>query len=343
MKIIATKVKEHAIPAGFLGVGHYVPPNVLTNADLEQMVDTSDEWIVTRTGIRERRIADESMTTSDMSYEACVKALADAGVNASDLDLIIVSTVTPDYSFPSVSCLLQDRLGATKAAAFDMSAGCTGFVYGVVTAAQFIGSGMYEKILVVGTEKLTAITNWDDRSTCVLFGDGAGAAVMGPCEKGEGVLSSYLASDGSMGEFLCLPAGGTKEPITEEGLRENRNKLYMNGSEVFKVAVRNMEDAILRALDAIGAKPEEVDLLIPHQANRRIVDAVNKKLGLPEEKVVVNMDRYGNTSAASVPIALSEALADGRLKEGDLLVMTSFGAGMTWGSVAVRWNKKETV
>lgn len=343
MKEIATKLKEHAIPAGFLGVGHYAPDTVLTNADLEKMVDTSDEWIVTRTGIRERRIADESMTTSDMSYEASVKALADAGMNASDLDLIIVCTVTPDHAFPSVSCLLQDRLGAPNAAAFDLSAGCTGFVYGVVTAAQFIGTGLYKNVLVVGTEKLSAITNWEDRSTCVLFGDGSGAAVMGPCDPGEGVLSSYLGSDGSLGEFLCLPAGGTKEPITEESLRLKRDKLYMNGSEVFKVAVRHMETAIQKALAAIDQTPDDVDLLIPHQANRRIVDAVNRKLGLPEEKVVVNMDRYGNTSAASVPIALSEALADGRLKKGDLLVMTSFGAGMTWGSVAVRWNKKESV
>lgn len=334
-------MKDHTVPAGILGVGHYVPSRVLTNADLEDMVDTSDEWIVTRTGIHERRIADESMTTSDMSYEACVQALADADMNASDLDLIIVCTVTPDYSFPSVSCLLQDRLGATKAAAFDLSAGCTGFVYGVVTAAQFIASGMYKNVLVIGTEKLSAITNWDDRSTCVLFGDGAGAAVMGPCDRGEGVLSSYLGADGSMGEFLCLPAGGTKEPITEASIRDKRDKLYMNGSEVFKVAVRHMENAILTVLDEIGEKPSAIDLLIPHQANRRIVDAVNKKLGLAPEKVVINLDRYGNTSAASVPIALSESVKEGRLAHGDLLVMTSFGAGMTWGSVAVRWNRKE--
>lgn len=339
MRNIAKKLNENAISAGFLGVGHYAPSTVLTNEDLEKMVDTSDEWIVTRTGIRERRIAGESMTTSDMSYEAAVKALADADMNASDLDLIIVCTVTPDHVFPSVSCLLQDRLGAPRAAAFDLSAGCTGFVYGVVTAAQFIGTGLYENVLVVGTEKLSAITNWEDRSTCVLFGDGSGAAVMGPVPAGEGVLSALLGSDGSMGEFLCLPAGGTKEPITPEVLEQKRDKIYMNGSEVFKVAVRHMGDAIVQALDAIDAKPEDVDLLIPHQANRRIVDAVNRKLGLPEDKVVVNMDRYGNTSAASVPIALSEALADGRLKKGDLLVMTSFGAGMTWGSVAVRWNK----
>ncbi|MDI9502232.1 MAG: beta-ketoacyl-ACP synthase III [Bacillota bacterium] len=334
-------MKENAISAGFFGTGHFVPERVLTNADLEKMVDTSDEWIVTRSGIRERRIADESMTTSDMCYEASLRALADGDVNASELDLIIVCTVTPDYAFPSVSCLLQDRLGASRAAAFDLSAGCTGFVYGVVTAAQFIGTGLYKKVLVVGAEMLSSITNWKDRSTCVLFGDGAGAAVMGPCEKGSGLLSAYLGSDGSLGPLLCLPAGGTKEPITEEAMALGRDKLYMEGSEVFKVAVRHMEAAIRNAVEAIGEEVSAIDLLIPHQANRRIIDAVNKKIGLPEDNVVINLDRYGNTSAASVPIALSEAVQDGRLQEGDLLVMTSFGAGMTWGAVAVRWNKKE--
>ena len=330
-------MKKHSKSAGIVGVGHYAPPDILTNADLEKMVDTSDEWIVTRTGIRERHIADASMATSDMCYEAAQKALSDAGMSAPDLDLIIVATVTPDHAFPSTACLLQSRLGAEKAAAFDLSAGCTGFIYALTTGAQFIQGGMYENVLVIGAEMLTSITNWEDRSTCVLFGDGAGAAVLRPCEEGKGLLSSFLAADGSAGSLLCLPAGGTRQPLTEDLMKENKHKLYMDGSEVFKIAVRNMETAILNVLESIDAKPEDVSLLIPHQANRRIIDAINKKLGLPEERVFVNIDRYGNTSSASVPIALSEAVEEGRLKDGDLLVMTAFGAGMTWGAVALRW------
>lgn len=341
MKNIVTELKKHSVHAGIYGVGHYAPPNILTNSDLEKIVETSDEWIVTRTGIRERHIADASMTTSDMCYEAAIVAMADAGVSAPDLDLIVVATVTPDHAFPSTACLLQARLGAEKAAAFDLSAGCTGFVYALVTAAQFIESGMYQNVLVVGSELLSRVTNWEDRSTCVLFGDGAGAAVLKPCPPDEGIIGSFLAADGSFGDLLCIPAGGTKEPITEETLKNNRHKLYMDGPEVFKIAVRSMENSIVQVLEKIGAKPSDVDLLIPHQANRRIIEAVNKRLKLPDEKVFVNIDRYGNTSSGSVPIALSEAVAEGRLQENDLLIMTAFGAGMTWGAAAVRWNRKE--
>lgn len=341
MKNITTKLKKHAVHAGISGVGHYAPPGILTNADLEKMVETSDEWIVTRTGIRERHIAEPSVATSDLCYEAATRALDDAGITAEELDLIIVATVTPDHLFPSTSCILQAKLGATNAAAFDLGAGCTGFVYAMTTAAQFIQSGTYKNVLVVGAEMLSKVTNWEDRSTCVLFGDGAGAAVMQPCEEGMGLLTTYLAADGSVGDLLGVKSGGTRHPLTEEGLRANEHKLHMDGSEVFKIAVRSMESAILKVLEDIGEEPGAVDVLIPHQANLRIIDAVNKKLKLPQERLVVNIDRYGNTSSGSVPIALSEAVTAGRIKEGDLVVMTAFGAGMTWGAVAMRWNRKE--
>lgn len=341
MAKIQKQLQKHSVHAGITGVGHYVPDRVLTNADLEKMVDTSDEWIVTRSGIRERRIADEGMATSDMCVAAAKDAMKQAGVAAEELDLILVATVTGDYRFPSTSCVVQDKLGATKAAAMDIGAGCTGFVYGLATAAAFIESGRFKKILLVGAEMLSCITNWEDRSTCVLFGDGAGAAILEPCGEEEGILATYLGADGSVGEHLIAPAGGSALELTEERLRNKEDKLYMNGSEVFKVAVRYLEHSVVRVLEELNATPEDIDVLIPHQANRRIVEAVNRRLRLPEEKLVMNLDRFGNTSAASIPIALSEAVADGRVKKGDLVVMSAFGAGMTWGAVGIRWAGKE--
>ncbi len=309
--------------AGILGIGRYVPEKIVTNQDLEKMVDTSDEWIRTRTGIEARRIADDSMNTSDMAYEAAVKALENAGVSAEEIDLILVATVTPDQSFPSVACMIQDRLGATKAAAMDVSAACAGFMYGMITASQFIQTGAYQHVLVVGVEKLSKITNWEDRNTAVLFGDGAGATVMGPVSDGRGIISFELGAAGSGGKHLL-----------QEG-----NFISMNGREVFKFAVRQMGESSLNVLTKAGLSREDVDLLIPHQANIRIMEASRERLNLPPERMTKTIDKYGNTSSASIPIAMVEELEAGRIKDDDLLVMVGFGGGLTWGAIALRWGK----
>ena len=309
--------------AGILGIGRYVPEKIVTNQDLEKMVDTSDEWIRTRTGIEARRIADDSMNTSDMAYEAAVKALENAGVSAEEIDLILVATVTPDQSFPSVACMIQDRLGATKAAAMDVSAACAGFMYGMITASQFIQTGAYQHVLVVGVEKLSKITNWEDRNTAVLFGDGAGATVMGPVSDGRGIISFELGAAGSGGKHLL-----------QEG-----NFISMNGREVFKFAVRQMGESSLNVLTKAGLSREDVDLLIPHQANIRIMEASRERLNLPPEKMTKTIDKYGNTSSASIPIAMVEELEAGRIKDDDLFVMVGFGGGLTWGAIALRWGK----
>ena len=309
--------------AGILGIGRYVPEKIVTNQDLEKMMDTSDEWIRTRTGIEARRIADDSMNTSDMAYEAAVKALENAGVSAEEIDLILVATVTPDQSFPSVACMIQDRLGATKAAAMDVSAACAGFMYGMITASQFIQTGAYQHVLVVGVEKLSKITNWEDRNTAVLFGDGAGATVMGPVSDGRGIISFELGAAGSGGKHLL-----------QEG-----NFISMNGREVFKFAVRQMGESSLNVLTKAGLSREDVDLLIPHQANIRIMEASRERLNLPPERMTKTIDKYGNTSSASIPIAMVEELEAGRIKDDDLLVMVGFGGGLTWGAIALRWGK----
>ncbi|AKM18074.1 MULTISPECIES: beta-ketoacyl-ACP synthase III [Geobacillus] len=308
--------------AGIIGVGRYVPEKVLTNADLEKMMDTSDEWIRTRTGIEERRIAADDIDTSDMAYFAAEKALADAGVEAKDIDLIVVATVTPDRSFPSVACMLQERLGAVNAAAMDLSAACSGFMYGMVTAAQFIDTGVYKYILVVGADKLSKITDWTDRNTAVLFGDGAGAVVMGPVSPGRGILSFELGADGTGGKHLYKD-----------------EYIVMNGREVFKFAVRQMGESSVRVLEKAGLTKEDVDFLIPHQANIRIVEAARQRLELPEEKISTTIRRYGNTSAASIPISLVEELEAGNIRDGDLIVMVGFGGGLTWGAIALRWGR----
>lgn len=326
-------------PVGITGVGRAVPEKVLTNADLERMVETSDEWIRTRTGIRERRIAEPHEASSDYAIRAARQAMAMAGVTADEIDLIICATVTPDMPFPSTACIVQDALGAHHAAAFDMSAACPGWIYGMVMAQQSIATGFHKCALVVGVELLSKVVDWTDRNTCVLFGDAAGAAVLQPVSEGRGILSSILGSEGAGGKHLHLPAGGSRHPATAETVENKLHFVRMNGQEVFKFAVRVMNEATAQVVEKAGLTMDDVDLLVPHQANIRIIDAAVKRLGIPHEKVLVNVERYGNTSSASIPVALSEALEEGRVKEGDLLVFCSFGAGLVWGAMTLRWGR----
>ncbi len=318
-----------------IGTGSSVPEAVLSNSDLEKMVDTSDEWITSRTGIKERRIADKDTASSDIAYEAAEKALKAASVNPSDLDVIIVGTITPDFIFPSTGCVVQGLLGAKKAYAFDLMAGCSGFLYTLHVAQGIIKSGAAEKILVIGVDTLSKVTDFEDRSTCILFGDGAGAAVLTASDE-PGILSSILNSDGRDWDLLYVPAGGSRTPISEEVLKTRDQYIKMEGNDVFKVAVKSMESATINAIKEAGLAPEDIDLFVPHQANQRILEAVRKRLNFPEEKVFVNLDRYGNTSGASVPLALDEAIRQGRVKEGNLVLFAAFGAGFTWGASVVR-------
>jgi 3-oxoacyl-[acyl-carrier-protein] synthase-3 len=324
-------------PAGILGIGSYAPQRVLSNHDLEQVVETNDEWIVTRTGIRERRIAAPDETTADLAYHAAARALEDAGLTGADLDLVIVATVTGDAPFPATASLLQQRLGAVSAGAFNLSAACAGFIYALSVGAQFIQTGMYRHVLVVGAETLSRITNWTDRSTCVLFGDGAGAAVLGPVGEGEGFLAFELGSDGAGAELLAVDPGGFGHPLVTGSDAPLTQSIRMCGSEVFKFAVRVMEESTRRTLARAGLQVSDVDVLIPHQANIRIIDAAAKRLGLDEDAVFSNVHRYGNTSAASIPLALVEARDAGRLREGDTTVLVGFGAGLSWASCVLNW------
>ncbi len=308
--------------AGIIGVGSYVPERVVTNFDLEKVMDTSDEWIRTRTGIVERRLAARDENTSDMAVQAAQKALEDAGILPEEIDLILVATATPDRSFPSTACILQEKIGATKCAAMDLSAACSGFIYGMITAQQFIETGAYRYVLVVGAEKLSKLINWEDRSTAVLFGDGAGAVVMGPVSEGRGILAFELGADGSGGKYLY-----------------EEKYILMNGREVFKFAVRQMGESAENVIVKAGLDKEDVDFLIPHQANIRIMEAARQRLNLPEEKMSNVIAKYGNTSAASIPIALKDELDQGRIKDDDIVVMVGFGGGLTWGSVLLRWGK----
>jgi len=319
-------------------VGAYYPPRVLTNQDLEKMVDTSDEWIRTRTGIRERHIADPETASSDMAYMAAQRAMETAGWKAEDLDIIMVGTVTPDYIFPSCACTLQGKLGAVNAAAFDLSAACTGFIYGMNLARALILSGEARRILLVGVETLSRITDYEDRSTCILFGDAAGAAVIeGSSQEGQGILSVVIGSDGDQGDLLYMPAGGSRRPASSETLAAREHYLHMAGNEVFKIAVRGMESIARKAIDRAGCSVDDIDLLVPHQANIRIIDATAKRLGVPSERVEITIDRFGNTSAASIPLTIYEAIQAGRLTEGQTLAMVAFGGGLTWGAAVVRW------
>lgn len=308
--------------AGIIGIGRCLPEKILTNADLEKIVDTSDEWIRTRTGIEERRIADDNTNTSDLAFEAAKNALENANITAEDLDMIIVATVTPDNPFPSVACMLQEKLGAVKAAAMDVSAACAGFMYGIITAKQFVEAGSYKHVLIVGVEKLSKITDWTDRNTAVLFGDGAGAAVIGPVSEGRGILSFELGADGTGGKHLYQD-----------------EYIIMNGREVFKFAVRQMGESCINVLEKAGLSKEDVDFLIPHQANIRIMEASRQRLELPEEKMSKTIHKYGNTSAASIPISIVEELEAGKIKDDDLIVMVGFGGGLTWGAIAMRWGR----
>jgi 3-oxoacyl-[acyl-carrier-protein] synthase-3 len=308
--------------AGIVGIGRYLPEKILTNFDLEKMMDTSDEWIRTRTGIEQRRIAADDVDTSDMAFFAAQKAIKDAGITPEEIDLILVATVTPDTPFPSVSCKIQERLGAKKAAAMDISAACAGFMYGVVTAKQFIESKAYKYVLVVGVEKLSKITDWSDRNTAVLFGDGAGAAIIGPVSENRGILAFELGADGTGGKHLYQD-----------------EYIIMNGREVFKFAVRQMGESCVNVLEKAGLKKEDVDFLIPHQANIRIMEASRQRLELPVEKMSKTVDKYGNTSAASIPISIVEELEAGKIKDDDLIVMVGFGGGLTWGAIAIRWGR----
>jgi 3-oxoacyl-[acyl-carrier-protein] synthase-3 len=324
--------------AHIVGWGKAVPQRTVTNEELAARVETSDEWIRQRTGIAERRIAAEGETTFTFALKAAQAALEVADLDPATLELIIVATVTPDHSFPATACLVQDALGARKAAAFDLSAGCSGFIYGVSLASDLLAAGAYRCALVVGAETLSRITDWTDRNTCVLFGDGAGAVVLQASETPGGIVSSVLGADGSGGDLLILPAGGSAAPATAETVAERQHFIRMQGQPVFRFATRIMPDAVQRVLAQAGLKVEDVTLLVPHQANDRILQAAARGLGLPEARTFSNLARYGNTSAASIPIALCEAIEMGRVRRDDLVVCVGFGAGLTWGAVAVRWS-----
>lgn len=327
-----------ALRTKFLGTGSYVPERVVTNADLAGKVDTSDKWIVTRTGIRERRLASPRQATSDLAHRASVMALEDAGVKARELDLIIVATCTPDSPMPSTASHLQSLLGARKAAPMDINAACTGFVYSLAVADSMIRSGGAGRILLVGAEVMSRWIDWGDRGTCILFADGAGAVVLGGTRGSRsGILSTHLYADGKQASLLCIPSGGTRMPVTAETERKKLNAVKMQGNETFKLAVKGMAQAAQQALKANGVTGEDVGLFVPHQANIRIIEATAKRLKIPMSKVMVNIDRYGNTSAATIPIAVDEAARRKRIKRGDLVLLDAFGAGFTWGSALVRW------
>jgi len=319
------------------GSGFYVPDKILTNADLEKMVDTSDEWITSRTGIKERRVVSDDQATSDLSIEASRIALDNAGLKVKDIDLIIVATSTPDTIFPSTGCWVQNGLGAGYIPAFDISAGCTGWLYGMILAESLILTGAHKRILLIGSEVLTKVTNMKDRNTCVLFGDAGAAAVLEESNDESGMLSSYWRADGSLGNLLLLPAGGTRIPASAESVAQDLHYLKMKGNDVFKHAVKRMGEAALEALKSAGLQKEDIDYLIPHQANIRIIDATGRRLKVPSEKVYTNIHKYGNVSVASIPIGLHELWEEGKLKKGSIVLMVAFGAGFTWAAVAYRW------
>jgi 3-oxoacyl-[acyl-carrier-protein] synthase-3 len=323
--------------AHIVGWGMSVPKKVMTNDDWAQLVDTSDEWIRTRTGVTERRVVGEGESTMTLALDAARQALDVAQLSPAQLDLIVVASVTPEHAFPATACLVQDRLGATNAAAFDLSAGCSGFIYGLSVAADFIRAGSGRHVLIVGSETLTRIIDWSDRATCVLFGDGAGAVVVSGSEMPGGILSAVLGSDGSGGDLLILPAGGSKLPVSHETLDNHLHYLQMNGREVFKFATRIMDKAARLACQKANVGLEEIELLVPHQANDRIIQAAARSLKMPEDRVFVNVNRYGNTSTASIPMALCEAIQSGRVRRNDHLVLVGFGAGLTWGAMVIQW------
>lgn len=327
-----------AFPVTIAGTGSYVPEKILTNEELSTMVDTSDEWITSRTGIKERRIAADGEFTSDMATKAAEKAMEQAGITAQDLDLIIVGTITPDTPTPATACYVQEKLGATDAVAFDISAACSSFLYAMQIASRMISDGAYQNVLIIGAEKLSAATNWDDRNTCVLFGDGAGAAILRPSAEGEGsILAMEMGTDGRHTSILDIKGGGSACPITAENLDQNLHALSMQGREVFKLAVNAMRTAADAVVQKAGLSADDIKLVVPHQANLRIIDAIADRLAVPNEKVFVNLDKYGNTSAAAVAIALDEAHRSGRFERGDNIILVVFGAGLTWAAAAIQW------
>jgi 3-oxoacyl-[acyl-carrier-protein] synthase-3 len=332
-------IRQPESPRGatIVGTGMCVPDRVLTNHDLERLVDTSDEWIRERTGITERRIVAPGQQASDLATVAARRALESAGISALDVDQIVLATTTPDRFLPSCACTVQAKLGASRAAAYDMFAACTGFIYGLGIARGAIGTGQADTVLVIGVEVLSRIVDYSDRNTCVLFGDGAGAAVVRPCAPGDGVLSVSIHSDGVIGDLLEIPAGGSAIPASRESVERREHYIRMKGRELFKVAVRGMEESLRAALDRAGLDPEDLDLVIPHQANQRIIEATRERLGVPPEKVIMNIDRYGNTSSASIPISLDEVVRAGRLGPGDRIGFVAFGGGVTWGASVMRW------
>ncbi len=321
---------------GIIGVGEYLPKKILTNADLGKMVDTSDEWITTRTGIKERRVAAKAEAASDLATKAAVEALKDAKLKPQDLDLIIVATVTADMPFPATSCFVQANLGAKNAVCFDISAACSGFVHGITVAQQFIARGSYKNALVVGAEVLSSLTDWQDRNTCVVFGDGAGACVLSEVESG-GILSTYLGSDGTKADLLMSPGGGSRHPASHQTIDRRMHYIKMQGNEVFKLAVTIMAEAARVALKKAGLECKDIDLVIPHQANMRIIMAMAKKLGLAEEKIYLNIEKYGNMSSASTATALCQAVKEGKIKKGDIVLLVAFGAGLVWGACVIKW------
>lgn len=324
-------------PVHIAGTGLFVPEKVLTNAEIEKMVDTSDDWIITRTGIKERRVASSETATSDMATKAAQMALNNAHLKASELDIIINATVTPDMIFPSTACFVQNNLGAKNAFCFDVAAACSGFIYGLEIGSRFLSSGGYKNALVIGAEKMTAITDFTDRNTCVLFGDAAGAAVLKSGEGDAQIIGCYLGSDGSTSSLLQVPGGGSRVPATEESVRKRLHFIKMEGREVFKYAVRAMDVAATTLLERHNLTAADLGLLIPHQANLRIIDAIKTRLGLKDEQVFVNVHKYGNVSAGSVPVALHESIVEGRIRKGDYVLLVAFGAGFTWGSCLIKW------
>jgi 3-oxoacyl-[acyl-carrier-protein] synthase-3 len=325
------------IAVGIVGIGVCVPEKILANAELGEILNVSEEWIESMTGIRQRHIAEPGQSASDLGLVAAQRALDQAGVAASELDLIVVATVTPDMQFPSTACLIGQRLGLTTTPAFDLTAVCSGFVYGLTVAEQFIRSGLYRTVLVIGSEVVSSVTNWSDRDTSLLIGDGAGAVVLRQVPAGYGILSATLGADGSGGKYMMVPAGGSCEPATPEVLAQKRNKMQMNGSEVFRFAMKKLPEATERALELAGLAKDDLKLIIPHQANRRIIESAARWMDLPLDKFMINVERYGNTSSATIPIALHEALETGRIESGDLIALTGFGGGLTWGSLIIRW------
>src|ERR1700736_3284831 len=328
---------SHRIAAKITGVAGYVPPKVLTNADLERMVETNDEWIRTRTGIRERHIAESGTASSHLATEAAKALLAQTNTDPADVEMIILASVTPDMMFPATACLVQDRIGAKKAWGFDLSAACSGFAYALTVGAQFVGSGAHKKVLVIGSDKMSSILDYTDRSTCILFGDGAGAVLLEPAADNEGILDFQHDVDGSGGNFLYMPGGGSLHPPTHETVDKNMHVVHQEGSQVFKYAVRRMAELAVTLLERNGFKSDDLALVVPHQANLRIIRAMQERLGVDDSKVMVNIDRYGNTTAGTIPLGLRDAVAEGRLKEGDLVLLVAVGAGYTTGGVLMRW------